>query len=61
MESVHTDRMVVVMRQNSMARNKEIGDEEAKKEIEGVLSCMVPVGGMTSITVFAPPKEDQKA
>ena len=53
--------MVVVTRQNSMARNKEITDDEAKKEVEAVLSCMVPVGGMTSITVFAPPKEDQKA
>lgn len=62
MESVNTDRMVVVYRQNnSMARNKEIGDEEAKKEIEGILACMTPIGGATSIAVFAPPKEDQEA
>lgn len=56
MESVSSDRMIVITRQSGM-KNREISDDLVKKDCSALLSCMVPINGKQTITIFSPPKE----
>jgi hypothetical protein len=60
MESVACDRMIVVSRGNSASKNREISDDQVKADTAGILACMIPAGGRTSVTIFTLPKEESE-
>lgn len=60
LESIPSDRMIVITRMNGM-KNRSISDEEVKKDCSSILSCMVPVNGKPTITIYSPPAEVSQA
>ena len=56
LESVSSDRMIIITRMNGN-RNHNLSDEEVKKDCYSILSCMVPLHGRSSITIYSPPSE----
>ena len=50
--------MVVITRQGSPTRNKEIDDAEVQSDVRDFLPNFLPMHGSQHIMIFAPPKEE---
>ena len=57
-ESVRADRMVVITRQGSPMRNREIDDAAVQSDVRDFLPNFLPTHGSQQIMIFAPPKEE---
>lgn len=61
MEEAQADRMIIIFRSNSHARNLAIDNEQAKKDFSPILPSFLPLNGNLPIPIYSPPESQYKS